>query len=244
MPLISKSSVSLNKEELVFTLAVAATTAGYLAYYFLGHAEGVIRRLNAGCDERRSAIRKVVFQRLAGVVFLGLFPVAVMLLFLPPDLLRGFGLGLTRPGQTLLWSAGLSALVIALNFFNARKPSNLEMYPQIRITDWTYGDLAVSGLTWALYLLAYEILFRGILFVPLAPVIGLVPAVTLNAAVYALAHLPKGMKESVGAIPFGIVVCLITWSTGNIWTAFWIHSAMALSNEWLSLYFHPEMKLQ
>lgn len=197
----------------------------------------------AGKSEPDSTIRTVCYQRLTGVVFLGLLPLLVVWIFArlkPADL----GLVFTNPGPTALWTFGLSAAVVLVNFLNARNPSNLKMYPQMRIREWTYPVLALSGFTWALYLLAYEVLFRGILFVPLVPLIGLVPAIALNASVYALAHLPKGMKESLGAIPFGIVICLITWSTGNIWTAFLVHAVMALSNEWLSLYFHPEMSLK
>ncbi len=227
----------------VFTLAIASVATGYLSYYFIAHSEEINRKLAADSSERDSAIRIACFQRMTGVVFLGLLPLLAMLLFagLQPTHL---GLGFSNPGSTAKWTLALSAIVVGINFLNARKPSNLRMYPQIRIGEWTYPVLALSGATWAFYLLAYELLFRGILFVPLVPLIGLTPAIALNASIYALAHLPKGMKESLGAIPFGIVICLVTWSVGNIWAAFLVHVVMALSNEWLSLYFHPEMKLK
>ncbi|MBK7407617.1 MAG: hypothetical protein IPJ40_05760 [Saprospirales bacterium] len=38
------------------------------------------------------------------------------------------------------------------------------MYPQIRVAEWTFSLVLWSSLTWVLYLVGYETLFRGILF--------------------------------------------------------------------------------
>jgi membrane protease YdiL (CAAX protease family) len=68
------------------------------------------------------------------------------------------------------------------------------------------------------------------------------PAFALNCAIYALAHLYKGPGETFGAIPVGVLLCYLTLVTGNIWTAVILHSLMALSNEWFSIRFNPDMK--
>ena len=69
------------------------------------------------------------------------------------------------------------------------------------------------------------------------------PAIALNSALYAFAHFYKGPGETFGAIPVGVLLCYLTIVTGNIWCAVVIHALMALSNEWFSLYFHPEMEI-
>jgi len=58
-----------------------------------------------------------------------------------------------------------------------------------------------------------------------------------------LIHVPKGLRESVGAIPLGILLCYISLSTGSILAAILVHVIMALTNEWASLKRNPEIKL-
>ncbi|GAI37228.1 unnamed protein product, partial [marine sediment metagenome] len=74
-------------------------------------------------------------------------------------------------------------------------------------------------------------------------VIGVWPAIAVNTSIYACTHIPKGFKEAIGAIPFGIILCIITLITGNIWVAFFIHVLLALSNDYFALYHNPEMKI-
>ncbi|MFN8134788.1 MAG: CPBP family intramembrane glutamic endopeptidase [Bacteroidales bacterium] len=58
------------------------------------------------------------------------------------------------------------------------------------------------------------------------------PAIALNTAIYMLVHIPKGIKETLGAIPLGVLLCYLTVQTGSIWIAVMVHIVMALSNEW------------
>ena len=113
------------------------------------------------------------------------------------------------------------------------------MYPQIRTPlPWGRGLLFSSAMTLVLYTLAYEIMFRGYLLFSCEKEMGAVLAIVINTSIYALVHIPKGWKETVGAFPMGIVLCWLTLETGNIWIAVIVHIALALSSEWLSIYFH------
>ena len=118
------------------------------------------------------------------------------------------------------------------------------MYPQIRKKEWNFQLLLLSAFSWTAYLLAYEFMFRGYLLFISVAYLGVWPAIALNVAIYALVHVPKGYKEAFGAVPFGIVLGIITIQTGTIWVAFVVHVIMALSNEWFSLRANPEMKLK
>ena len=71
---------------------------------------------------------------------------------------------------------------------------------------------------------------------------GFAAAMVLNTILYALAHLYKGRMETLGSVPVGVLLCYLTFLTGNIWTAVVIHCLMALSNEWFSIRFHPDMR--
>lgn len=147
-------------------------------------------------------------------------------------------------GKTFFWVLCTAVLILPLSYIQARKPANLEMYPQMRVREWTYPLLFWSNLTWILYLVGYETLFRGILFFPLLDHLGLVPALAINVAIYSIAHIPKGLSETIGAIPFGILVCLGAYATGTIWFPLLAHCVIALSNEWFSILHNPEIKLK
>ena len=94
-----------------------------------------------------------------------------------------------------------------------------------------------------MYLLAYEFLFRGVLLMLLVPAIGVWPAIIINTSLYSATHIPKGAKETIAAIPFGIALCVITLHTGSILGAFLTHLLLSQLNDYGALYFNPEMKL-
>jgi membrane protease YdiL (CAAX protease family) len=167
----------------------------------------------------------------------------VIVLILLQGTLRDYGTVLTDPLETLLWGILFAAIIIPLTLYNAKSPSNLAVYPQIRSKKWTLSTLLLSGLTWAGYLLFYEFLFRGFLLFACLREFGTVPAVAINMLIYSVAHIPKGKLETIGAIPLGLLLCVVTLATGSIWFAFLAHVIMALSNEWISLYHNKDIKL-
>jgi len=174
---------------------------------------------------------------------MGVIPALVIFLFTdmkPADVGFTFQNGLT----SLYWILGLGVFLFGLNAYAAKKPDSLKMYPQMRINDWTWGTVFLSGFGWVAYLIAYEFIFRGVVFLPIIPFVGLWPAIAINACIYALAHVPKGLKETITCIPLGIVLCYLTYITGTIWIAFFVHLILALSNENFSLYYQPEMKIR
>lgn len=184
----------------------------------------------------------VYLTRLSGFLAFGIVPVGIIVYVLHSDI-SDFGIHWFSTLKSALWFSLLVLVVIPLNMIQARKKSNLKAYPQIRIKDWNAGVLFKSAVTWMLYLLAYEFFFRGFLLFASIQMFGVPWAVVINVVLYALAHLPKGRLETIGAIPLGILLCLITIDTGSFWVAFAIHVVMALSNEWLSLYFSKDINL-
>ena len=57
----------------------------------------------------------------------------------------------------------------------------------------------------------------------------------VNTIIYSLAHVPKGNREALAAIPFGIILCYLTIKTETIWIAVFVHLALALSNDYFAL---------
>lgn len=215
---------------------------GFACYYFLSKNGQLSIRLSSIFPSVHPAVIRVMLQRAWGVLFLGIIPFIIVMLGFrstPSD----FGLHFTFLQPPPLWSYALIPMIPVMSYFTASMPSNLAFYPQIRSNSWTRGTLWINGVSWIVFLIAYEFLFRGFLLFSSLPLLDPFYAIILNVGLYASAHFYKGPSEVVGSIPIGFVFCYMTLMTGNIWSAVTIHSIMAISHEWFSLRAHPEMKL-
>lgn len=56
-------------------------------------------------------------------------------------------------------------------------------------------------------------------------------AIGINIALYSTIHLFAGRKEAISALPFGIVLCLITIEMQILWAAAVIHLFLSLGFE-------------
>ena len=233
---------ALSHGELEFVLAVSWCAIGFTTYYFLSLSQGPAGRwgrLLRGFDQQGN---QIIWQRILGMVFLGIVSGIIILLF-PGVGLADYGLSFSFSSAPPWWSYLLIPLILILGYKAAFAPKNLIMYPQIRTLNWTPSLLFFSAISWVAFLVAYEFLFRGFLLHASLAIMNPYAAFALNCSLYALAHLYKGPAETFGAIPVGIVLCYLTLVTGNIWAAVILHSLMALSNEWFSIAAHPDMKL-
>ena len=232
----------ISPENLRFAIAILWCVVGFGSYYFLSHSASCKRRFGAPCKILDGQGNQVLLQRILGFLFLGIISVLIIL-FLPKQSLKEYGLSFTFLSTPPWWSWLLIPLILIMGYFAAQKPGNLESYPQIRAKIWTPGMIAISSTSWVLFLIGYEFLFRGFVLHASLDIMDPAPAIALNCALYAFAHFYKGPGETFGAIPVGVMVCYLTMVTGNIWCAVILHSLMALSNEWFSLNFHPEMEI-
>ena len=227
-------------ENLRFTIAILWCVVGFGNYYFLSKNSTLNSKFESACKHLDDQGNQVLLQRALGLLFLGVLSVLIISL-MPGKSVPEFGLSFRFSELPPWWSWLLIPLILILGYFTARTPGNLKLYPQIRANTWTPGILAVSSISWILFLIGYEFLFRGFVLFASLEIMEPVPAIALNTAVYAFAHFYKGPGETFGAIPAGILFCYLTLLTGNIWCAVILHSVMALSNEWFSLKAHPEM---
>ncbi len=233
---------SWNSEYTHFIVAVLWSAVGFACYYFLSLNESLAVKIWKSHPGLDTQVKHVVLQRGLGLLFLGIIS-AILVLVLPDIGLKGSGLGFSFLAPLPWWSYLFIPIILVVGYLNAPKPGNLALYPQIRIKNWTPGILALSGISWMVFLIGYEFLFRGFLLYASLDVMTPWAAIGLNCTIYAFAHFYKGPGEAFGAIPFGILLCYLTLYTGNIWTAVAIHLLMALSNEWFSIWRNPELKV-
>ncbi|WP_242202284.1 CPBP family intramembrane glutamic endopeptidase [Aestuariivivens insulae] len=91
------------------------------------------------------------------------------------------------------------------------------------------------------FLLGYEFFFRGILLFKLLEYTTLPLAIVYNTMLYVVIHSFDSKKEILGAIPFGIVLCLFAYYTNSVWYAFLIHLALSAVYE-ISIFYHLTLK--
>ena len=100
---------------------------------------------------------------------------------------------------------------------------------------WFYFSIRFS------FLLSYEFFFRGVLLFKFLDNSSLSLAILYSTILYVIIHIFDSKKEIIGAIPFGIVLCLITYLTNSIWYAFLIHLALSAVYE-VSVFYYLTLK--
>jgi membrane protease YdiL (CAAX protease family) len=177
---------------------------------------------------------------------MGIVPIIICLLLIENYTLSDYGLTFISETAifSVLWTLGLSIIVVPLVYHSAKKSKNLVNYPQIRAKVWSKKIMIINALGWFLYLFGYEFLFRGVLLFPLVESLGVWPAITINIALYSATHIPKGLDETIGAIPLGFILCLLTIHSGTIWIAFFVHVIMAWTNTFTALHYNPDIKIE
>lgn len=227
-------------------LPILLTLVFFSIYWFTSKSKKIREIFYIKYDHDQASLKHIFFTKCFGFFSMGIFPTIICLFYLPELTLADLGLTLIYETSlfSLLWIIGLSILIVPLVYFSAKNPKNLLNYPQIRAKVWTKKMIFINALGWFLYLFGYEFLFRGVLLIPLIEPLGMWPAITINIALYSSTHIPKGLDETIGAIPLGFVLSLLTISSGTIWIAFIVHVVMAWTNTFTALKFHPDMKIQ
>ncbi len=231
---------SWQEEYLEPILAMAFVTIGFSVYHFVSISTKVQEKYGAKYGAERGRTKFLWMTRHLGAMTIGIIPALLMMIVLgkmPED----YGFAFKNHQTSLMWIGGLALIIIPMNFFNSKKEKNLSQYPNVREKVWTKKMVMTNAFSWVAYLFGYELMFRGVLLFSTVALLGEWPAIILNIAFYALVHVPKNLEETIGAFPLGLLLCLITLTTGTIWVAFFVHITLALSNFFFSLRHHPEM---
>lgn len=96
---------------------------------------------------------------------------------------------------------------------------------------WTYFTIRF------VFLLCYEFFFRGVVLFQFLEITTLSMAIIYSTILYVLIHIFDSRKEIIGAIPFGIVLCLFAYFTKSVWYAFFIHISLSAVYEITTFYY-------
>jgi membrane protease YdiL (CAAX protease family) len=232
-----KADLLINLES-VFLIGLA--TFSYLIMEFYPNKLIIGRFVRKAIPSLSPKEIDIISTKYGGFLWLGIIPALVWSLNASYSL-ADTGVVLVKFEKVALWVAIFAPVAIIVNYFAAKSQANLSIYPLIRQPIWDRKILFVDLGSWFFYLLGYEYFFRGLLLFGLIPTMGVWNAIAINTMAYALVHIPKGGREAFGAIPMGILLCLVTLDTGSIWAAFLIHLSLAWSNELFSLRYHKNI---
>lgn len=200
-------------ERLEPTVLLLVATALYLGYHYGG-----------------LALRDAHKQRILGFALLGVIPAILTELYLPGGL-AAHGLAHRDAGPSGAFLALVGCVVVPVVVLAARSPKQWEHYPQIRRERWTPRDHMANAATWGLYLLGYELFFRGVLTFALARELGAWPGLAVMTALYVAVHLPKPAGETVGTLPMGLIFGLTALASGGIWAPWIGHWVIAVTSD-------------
>lgn len=223
-------------------VSILLTAACFGIYWFLAISEPIKARFFANHPTEKAWIRFVFYQKMMGVLWLGIVP-GIIVLTTTDFTLTTLGLNLQGLGESATYIGIMGVLILVMNFFSTRKAEHQAYYPQMRVAVWTPKVLFINGFAWFAYLFAYEFLFRGILLFLCYPLLGFWPSVAINLALYSTTHIPKGAGETFGTFLYGLILCYVTISTGSFLVAFVTHLIMALSNDLFSIYHSKTMRV-
>jgi len=223
--------------------AIFSVCLFFILYFFMAKRKIILKYLVQPVFPCGSpGVKEFISYKLTGILFTGVLPfvVFVMILRVPPS-----GIGLVT-GRTFQFWYLLVLLVIitAIATFNMSKSKKVQqLSPEMRLNDWFPRHVILSVCAWLIYILGYEYLFRGVLLFLCSEAFGFWPALGINLLLYSLVHLPQGKQIAAGAIPVGVVLCLMSRLTGSFIPAFIIHSFIAVLTDLFSLYHNREVRL-
>ncbi len=227
--------------ERLIVIVFTSFALAYSGYYLLSHSSRIGKYFITISGPEEGSVRYVVLQRF--VMFLGAGVAPALLIRLLVDTpLSEFGLRVVGSPRTALVAAGMTLASAAVSIAAAKSPHKLAVYPQIRRSVWGVRTIAINTATWALYLIAYEAMFRGFMLYALLP-FGVWTSIAVNTSLYVAVHVPKGASEAAGALVYGPLLCLLTLWSGTIWIAFFAHVGLALGNSYSSLAANPAMSI-
>lgn len=175
--------------------------------------------------------------RLYFLAFFGLLLVAPGILTIltstePGSVLASYGWTFGRAGRGLALTAAGLPLAILAGFIGSRDPQMKTMYPFAKAAcadARTFAGYEISYLF--LYYLPWEFVFRGVLFLPLVPAVGLIPALAIQTTISTLLHIGHPDTEVFAAAGAGLVFGAIAYVTGSFFYSLVLHAATGIATD-------------
>jgi len=150
----------------------------------------------------------------------------------PRATLASFGWTFGQAGRGFALAAiGLPVAILA-GFIGSRDPAMQKMYPFAKAACASARTFAGYELAYLfLYYLPWESVFRGVLFLPLVPAAGLIPALAVQTVISTLLHIGHPDTEVFAAAGAGLVFGAIAYATGSFLYPFILHATTGIATD-------------
>lgn len=162
------------------------------------------------------------------IVFYLIIPLIVILLFREKPVDYGFGFGNWQEG--LLWTAG-ACIGMAIILWGVARTDSMQAYYSVRAAPQPWRVIYLTGVD----LLGWEFIWRGFLLFGMARVLGVGPAIWLQAVPFAFMHLGKPEIETITTIFGGAAFGFVAWRTNSFVYPFLIHWFIASFTQLIAL---------
>ena len=120
----------------------------------------------------------------------------------------------------------LAVLCFSLSYFTGVR--NVQPHPFV-----SPKQAGIYFSTRVLFLFAYEIFFRVILFQVCLSFFSVPVSFTINLVLYVLLHIYSSRNEFIGSILFGLILCYITYMSSSVYPSIILHLSVSLPYEWV-----------
>ena len=137
---------------------------------------------------------------------------------------------------------GIFVLLLPVLWGSAQKKEIQAHYPELRLVPRDRAIVLNSAAGWFVFMLGYEILFRGLLLHYGILEWGLWPGIAVMTGLYVLAHLHKPGSETFACLVVGPAFAYLTLETGTICAVVVLHTLIGITNENLAAKFNPDFQ--
>ena len=208
-------------------------TISFIVYFIISYAYKILKIQNV--EEAlltRRGLSLINLKHILGILLFGL----IFYLIAPEYrfLINSFEIPNLNILLLLLGVVFISAL-LAFTLVKKNLKNKAEISQYSHNQGWIFFIIRI------VFLISYEFFFRGVLLFFFIENNGLILAIIISTSLYVLIHIFDTKAEILGTIPFGIVLCLFSYFTNNIWAAFIIHGTLSGVYE-VSMFNHLTLK--
>lgn len=207
--------------------------ASFIIYFIISYAYKILKIQNV--EEALLTSRGLLLINLKHI--LGILLFGLIFYLITPEyrfLINSFEIPNLNILLLLLGVVFISAL-LAFTLVKKNLKNKAEISQYSHNQGWIYFIIRI------VFLISYEFFFRGVLLFFFIENNGLILAIIISTSLYVLIHIFDTKAEILGAIPFGIVLCLFSYFTNNIWAVFIIHGTLSGVYE-VSMFNHLTLK--
>ena len=221
------------------SVVILSSVIFFYCYYYFSSSE-LPKKICKNIDlPVQKEVALFLTKKSSGFLFMGIIPGFIYYFFLNRDFGKfGFSFDQFKNNYQIIF---LLILIITAVLFVNQKVNRQNNSLQIEIAEWNFRLFLLNTFGWAIYLLGYEFLFRGILLFECYNSFGFWPAIAINIAIYSAIHMVNGKGQTIGALIFGGIACFLTLNRETILIPIFMHVSLSVFSDYFSIRYNNNL---